>query len=550
MCEDKVEKVEEPNEEIFFVDTTPPEIHKRIVGPQYGACPPEGEDECWIADHETHIIVEAIDPEPHPVNDVYCEWSYWLDGEFYGSGYNCQGPICDISFPQETEHELHITCWDALGNEVEDVETFYVDSSPPYTEKWYEGPYKYGSGPEEWINSISTIHLDAWDFPEHQTCAVGVEETYWRNTLVDDSYCWNPETCYEAEGHGEWNLYEGPFTKDEESCHLIEYYSVDYLGHEEEVKQQGVFVDKTPPEAVKEVGEPSHNCHGLWEIITGKCEDHWDWIITMDTEIGLSCEDQGPHPSGTKEICYRWFLDGELQTDGWDCEETDHVEVQFHEESEHLLEFYCVDNVDKVSEIDSELFKVEGEEFEIPLHQKWNLISIPFNLISNNIDEVFSQMEDKEVEIEGVWSYDETGWHIYTPEGPSDLEVIEPGFGYWVKADCDVDHERDLCGHLEVGGSLLSPGPGVPPSRPLQEGWNLIGHYGTDDDEAYCSLFSLIDTTIGYPRWSALYGYNPIHDNFRDLGAWDDTYPGRGYWIEMDVEDTYSPATVCWEFDP
>ncbi len=533
-CVDKVGKVEEPNEEIIYVDTVAPIITKEIVGPKVGDCPPEEEgDECWIADHRTQIVVEAIDPEPHPVDDVYCEWGYWFEDYFYGLWYPYVEPII---FYEDCIHELHIRCWDALGNEAYDVETFYVDSSAPYTWKWYEGPFYEFEG-IKYINGVTTVNLDAYDLPEESICAVGVDETYYRYEIVDEFYC-------EGEGQWEstskedcsWNLYEEPFTM-EESCHVIEYYSIDLLGNEESVQWQFVFVDKTAPEPIKEVGKPSHDCNGLWEILVGECEDNWDWIVTMETPITLSCEEQGPHPSGIKEICYRITLDGTLMED-WACvevDENDEIEVIFNEESEHLLEFYCIDNVDKTSEIDSELFKVEGTAFEIELSEKWNLISIPFPLISNNIEEVF---EDISEDIEAVWSYDETGWHVYAPEGPSDLDEINPGYGYWVKAKEETT--------LIVGGSLLGPAQSIPPSRQLQSGWNLIGRYGLVNQEAYCALFSLIDTTIGYPRWSSLYGYDADSDEFTILDTESNTNPGEGYWIEMDIADTYSPATVCW----
>ncbi len=47
-------------------------------------------------------------------------------------------------------------------------------------------------------------------------------------------------------------------------------------------------------------------------------------------------------------------------------------------------------------------------------------------------------------------------------------------------------------------------------------------------------------------RWSSLFGYNSDTQNFRPMDNFDMTRPGKGYWIEMDVEDNYNPATACW----
>jgi len=520
-CVDMVGKYDE-KEKDFIVDSVGPVV-SRIVG--MPNIPTEGG---YYVTEDTEICVSAMndEEEPHPV-----------PGEIT---LGCKGVELDddncFHYTEDSEHQLY--CWaeDALGNTGEEDWTDFVESQAPITTASFEGPY-YTDGYAEWIDGVSTVALNAVDPEPHP---VGVETTYYRYEIVDDEYCRGEQ--YEDvislssvdEYEEEWMTYEGPFSIPEQSCHMIEYYSIDFLGNQEEVGHTFVFVDKTAPTTHKVVGRPNHQCG----TNDNECEEGWDYIVTTNTDIELSCTDNEPHPSGIKELCYQVTLDGDAQ--GWNCVPSDEVIVQFPEESEHLLEFYCVDNVDKTSEIDSELFKVEGEQVTIDLYKKWNLISIPFNLISSDIEEVFSQISD---DVEVVWSYDEDGWHVYSPEGPSNLDVIEPGYGYWVKAKEDTT--------LVVGGSLLGPAPGVPPSRELQKGWNLIGHYGTEEKSVYCSLFSLIDTSVGYPRWSALFGYDAPSDNFISLNAMnpgDKTKPGKGYWIEMDVDDLYSPATTCWGF--
>jgi len=503
----------------------------------------------YYVTQDTDFTFTCTDPDPHPVDDskvnVIAYWSN--DGVGWQEIHSFLDKDNGFTFTnhEDSWHKIEYWCVDALGNEGEhQFEIDIVDTVAPNTIKKYLGPY-YQIGSEhiiKWINGITQILLQAIDPEPHP---VEVDKIEYRiSGPLANKFCENCDDWMTSlrPDMGEWNTYLEPFGGIEESCHVIEYRSTDLLGNQEEIQWQCFFVDKTAPTTI-------------WELVVGECEDHWDWIITMDTEITLSCsEDQEPHPSGTKEICWRMELDGDDSTEaycqyelteGYCCEPTDNdVVLNFNEESEHLLEFYCVDNVDKKSTIDSELFKVEGKAFDIPLHKKWNLISVPFVLISENIDEVFDSVNcENEGEIESVWMYDGTDWHVYTPNAPSDLTEMQPGWGYWVKATEDCN--------LTVGGSLLNHAPEVPPSRPLQPGWNLIGHYGTHQKPVYCSLFSLIDTSIGYPRWSALYGYNPIADRFVPLNAMnpsDKTHPGRGYWIEMDVEDIYGPATTCWGF--
>ncbi|NIP40215.1 MAG: hypothetical protein GTN39_01695, partial [Candidatus Aenigmarchaeota archaeon] len=61
----------------------------------------------------------------------------------------------------------------------------------------------------------------------------------------------------------------------------------------------------------------------------------------------------------------------------------------------------------------------------------------------------------------------------------------------------------------------------------------------------------------GYPRWSSLWSYLNCGDhtafwlglNTCAADGFQDEisrmYAGRGYWIEMEEEDIYAPATTC-----
>jgi hypothetical protein len=512
-CFDNVGKSDTKTQD-FIVDATAPVITRTVGEP---SIPTEGG---YFVTENTEICVSAMNGESelHPVPGkitITCE------GVQLGEN-NC------FHYTEDSNHVLNCEAKDALGNTGIKTWNDVVESVAPTTSISYEGP-QYTDGKSLWIDGVSKVVLSAQDSEPHPS---GVDTTYYRYYIVNDKYCVGTQDEFVTpESVPSFSVYESPFSMDQ-SCHAIEFYSIDKLGNEETVKRSFVFVDKTAPLTSKVVGKPNHKC----TVGDNQCESDWDYTVTVNTPITLSCTDQLPHPSGVAKLCYRVTLDGNAQE--WVCENTNQVIVQFPEESEHLLEFYCVDHVNKTSAVDSEMFKVAGEEFTIPLYQKWNLISIPFNLLSDNVEEVFSQIAN---DTEIVWSYDETGWHVYSPTGPSDLSTIKPGYGYWVKAKKDTQ--------LVVGGSLLSPAPGVPPSRQLQKGWNLIGRYGlTEDQTAQCALFSLVDTTIGHPRWSALYSYNAVSDQFMPLSQTSLTNPGEGYWVEMDVEDNYSPATACWKF--
>ena len=625
-CIDALGNKETTQSEIDIVDTKAPEITKTIDGPSSGDClPKDVEDECYI-DGTTKIHVEVTDPQPHPVDEVICSWDYEVaDGKKIGSGQNDLTPPFDINFPEESTHILTIKCEDALHNAVEDVETFYVDKTPPLIDKKYGDPY-YTNGTAEWISSTTPIKITVTDDGQHKS---GIKETKYRYKVVDDDYCWGKLNCQEASADGTWNILTNPtygeFQIPTESCHFIEIMSTDNV-EKSSTHKQCVFVDNTPPTPYKEVGKPK----GMWDgtdsffysWIKDKC---WNgqsdqiecWKITMMTPIDLKCTDPDPHPVDHEKVCFNVELDavdatedycrkygGEYNKtgDGYCCLQSTIEGFHFDEETEHNLKYYCIDALgNKGSKVDEEKFKVEGESFEIPLYKKWNLISVPFVLLNDDPAEVFNDTEG----VESVWTYDPDhvicgeDWCVWSPNPAPDNLKIKPGWGYWVLENKDEVCDEvvgltndDQCGcvseWLIIGGTLFSPAT-TPPSRNLVKGWNLIGYYGTSwelyplsdanfmcgdafkfpdkyiyGDKVYCALNSLIDTQEGYPRWSSLWNYlncgchktawlglntcadpaNPIQSNL------DRMYAGRGYWLELDVEDTYAPATTCiWNSD-
>jgi hypothetical protein len=435
--------------------------------------------------------------------------------------------------------------------------------------------------------------------------------------------------CNDANGSGEWmmvteeNFSEFMFKIPEDSCHLIEIMATDNVGKHDELKDC-VFVDNQAPDAIKSVGDPMTEWYPVdvatnpfdpdathfYPWIVDRCwngeNDSIDcWKVTKDTPISMECEDPMPHPVGNEKLCFNVELDAEDATrkycrmydgeimydeeydDDFCCVDGIIDDFTFREESEHNLKYYCEDRLGNKGEIDDEKFKVMGDMFKIKLNDKWNLISTPFVLLNDSPEEVFEDTES----VKTVWSYDgETGkWSVYRPEedfGTNNLDKILPGEGYWILADCnettnpriqfnaeDIRQEcgpgRDNCEMLIIGGSLYSPGPIVPPSKDLAEGWNLIGYYGTEgrriykgphapykqeSKEAHCALYTLRNLNEEGPLWSALLSYWEPYNTDHNPGTspWiildetcDKMNPGAGYWIWMEKEDRYAPSTIC-----
>ena len=563
-CVDALGNKEETHPVQYYkVDTTPPETTKEIIGPQFYN---ETEEKLYI-NGITNISLTCVDrEEPCAVGVDNIQYRYWVD-EVWTDWFVYTEPF---NFPEESNHTLEYYCNDTLGNKGDyHLQVYYVDKTPPETTKWFEGPfYSPNNNQTMWISNQTLVHLQATDGDEEH--ASGVNKTYWRNTLVDKVYCHNQTICQQAQGNGTWNLYTGPFNKSEESCHLIEYFSVDNVGKTENVKKQCVYVDNTPPTPDKKIGEPKAKWDGkdanfypeikdlCWN---GQADEIECWKITLLTPIKLDCVDPEPHPVNHEGVCFRVEWDGEDQTkeycdtrkgnmtEGFCCV-NEEIEFMFNKISEHELEYYCVDALGNSNKknLDIEKFKVEETKFEIQINKKWNLISVPVALLDDSVKEIFGNESDT---VESVWTYDGDKWYVYTPDGidNDDLHTMKPGWGYWVKA-----LKSDT---LIIGGSLMSPGKTNMPSKPVVKGWNLIGYYGADGMEgyygpegkggqAYCELYSL-----GEDMWdkefTSLWTYweldNP--NQWKPLNEGNNMDPGAGYWLVVPQEGLYTPSTTC-----
>jgi len=592
-CEDALGNSNTVDLEYFTVDTLPPIITKTVEGPQIGDCPPTEEGDICFIDGVTGIHVDAVDQEPHPVEMVTCDWSYEVVGtDITGGELGVVVPFV-INFPEESEHQLTITCWDGLNNETTDIETFFVDKTPPAIWKRYSGPFEEFEFEDywaEWISSASTVHAGATDDGPHKS---GIAEVKYRTTLVDNEYCMqyyeeDEFECEDAEGTGDWTFVDSEdfdefeFSIPEDSCHLIEITATDNVDKVNEHKQC-VFVDNQGPDPLKTVGEPKTEwypvdfttdpynpdaTHFYPEIVdlcwNGEEDQIECWKVTTLTPIYMECNDPDPHPVNHNSIYFIVELDGDeiyqsgqyagqyvtevycninggdfnVNGDGYCFVEDGAENFVFIEETEHNLKYYCEDALGNKGPVDDEKFKVNGTSFTIQLNHKWNLISVPFVLINDSPEEVFDEIQES---IESIWTYDAEAdeWYVYHPNGvlgTDNLEHIEPGWGYWVMADNAAD--------LVIGGSQFIAGQ-MPSSRNLKTGWNLIGYYGADGVEVYDgpdgegreagdALFSLGSSYLD-KGWTSLLSYwEPFNPYQWHTHSTYPDLPGLGYYDNMD----------------
>ncbi|MCR4335526.1 MAG: hypothetical protein NUV57_03240 [archaeon] len=621
-CIDNVGKTSEEQIQYYKVDNEPPVVDKILEGPSVGDCSPEAtqsiENDCMV-DTATRIYLEYEDGgEICHVDGVNCNWRYEVGEEGFPRELESQwmdyNALEGINFPEESYHTLEVACEDALGNAWEDTEYFQVDKTPPVTTKEYGEPiYPNGESHPKWITSDTNISLSASD--EYGPHVSDVNKTYYRVTIVDDQYCeYNlravalevPEPdafdCRDAEGTGEFLEYEGTFTIPEDSCHLIEYYSVDNVGKTESVNKQCTYVDNQGPTPIKTVGQPSEtwtpgeNDDPLsiyYPEINDLCWADGNnsidcWQVTLLTPVSMSCADPEPHPVNHSKIYFKVDFDGDNATegycgkydgtiteDGWCYADTDNLTVYFSEESEHNLKYYCEDALGNTGPVDDEKFKVEGTAFRIELNKKWNLVSVPFVLQDNNITKVLENgIVNDLTNVEAVWTYDSIlGWQVYRPnnQDTGNLDTMDPGRGYWISM-----LNEDV---LLIGGALFSPAQ-TPPTWPIVPGWNLIGYYGNDSlitnsekagyeppefeaKEVYdgpdmegraagCALYSLGDSKED-KGWTGLTGYwqpynedgDPNTNVLQVYGYPDRLDSGAGYWLSTSETGLYEFTTTC-----
>lgn len=87
--------------------------------------------------------------------------------------------------------------------------------------------------------------------------------------LTGSSPVWAIEHIQYRIDEGEWNIYTQPILLEEEGEYLLEFYSTDAGGNEEESRSVTVVVDRTPPESNIMIGQPKYERDGVVHIESG-----------------------------------------------------------------------------------------------------------------------------------------------------------------------------------------------------------------------------------------------------------------------------------------
>ncbi len=332
---DNVGNYDEVHNQNYFVDNTPPIAIKEIGEPK---CQNELPDGDWCITSQTPIWLNVTDDgtEPCIAGSIHLFYRIWYDGAWEGFDvFVSEGTLSEeIYLEGDCMHYLEFFVEDCVGNrwpaEGYHNETFYVDDTPPIIIKTVGDPNCWiPDTPNYCVNLSTLITLDTEEVGCCQNDSVTIEYKIWFDGEWTD-----------------WMPYEGPFSFDEECEHVLTVRAYDCLGNGMDDAfwhTETFYVDETPPEIIKCVGEP-------------KCEVPGtdDWCVTTSTLITLKAENKGCCDYGDFTFKYRIWLEGE----GWTGWEPYAGPFTFTEECMHYLEVLATDCLGNEA-LDNETFYVD-----------------------------------------------------------------------------------------------------------------------------------------------------------------------------------------------
>jgi hypothetical protein len=157
----------------------------------------------------------------------------------------------------------------------------------------------------------------------------------------------------------------------------------------------------------------------------------------------------------------------------------------------------------------------------ITLHPGWNLISLPCNQSTTDIESVFSSISDSYDAIQYYDAYDASDpWKHYRKDKPvhmNDLSDIQNNMGIWIR----ITEFEDVL--FEVPGILATEGQTVT----LKPGWNLVGYPKLTDS----SRAEGLNNTVFGTHIDRIMRFDTTTGIWGEVGFDDIFEVGRGYWI-------------------
>ncbi|WP_256546574.1 beta strand repeat-containing protein [Halobellus inordinatus] len=193
--------------------------------------------------------------------------------------------------------------------------------------------------------------------------------------------------------------------------------------------------------------------------------------------------------------------------------------------------------VDTVEEAAGDHTSAAGTDDPVDTHEYHlkkgvNFVSVPAEF--GSLDIASSEFSDAT-----VMTYENGEWLSYSPEKSADnqdIESLEGGQGYIVKTDADATVDITVRNE-ESGTTAESATPG---EQQLQEGWNLVGHWqenaqdaDTQAGGALATLDSVSTATHIYGQASdGQFGYETVEGGHFE--------PGEAYWVFVENGEVYT----------
>ncbi|ELZ08689.1 putative cell surface glycoprotein [Natrinema thermotolerans DSM 11552] len=165
---------------------------------------------------------------------------------------------------------------------------------------------------------------------------------------------------------------------------------------------------------------------------------------------------------------------------------------------------------------------------KLQLNEGTNFVSVPAISGGQDLDE----LDTSNVDV--IWSYTGDSWEKYDPDDPeSDFDSLEGGQGYIVEMETadtlDINvYNRPASSTGDIDGAVMN-------QQQLEEGWNLIGHYQTEEQSAFHALRSIDDEFHMAYGQSTGYAYELVHPD-------DPLNAGEAYWVFVKDDTVYTHA--------
>jgi PKD repeat protein len=205
----------------------------------------------------------------------------------------------------------------------------------------------------------------------------------------------------------------------------------------------------------------------------------------------------------------------------------------YEERGEYTVTVRVVDADDEES-FGEDTLTITVYDVGIELSAGWNLFSVPLVSLGDAVDieDVLSGISDNVV---SVWSYQGGEWLYYRGEEGDTLDVIVPGYGYYIEMAND-----DIL--FQNGEKMFNSGENEqPPSVMVTPGWNLIGHYGTRTDVLRDDALETLEGTYA----------TVLNGNGFSVTADNELLPEEGYWLFLKgtEELEYAPSEAAYAED-